>query len=344
MLLTAAAAPAQEQYFQEPPAKPKFSLRWDFLARYDRVDHLAYYGPIDRARFELRPELGFEPLEQLRIAVRGVFDYGTESDTYPEFDNFRSRGADLERYYVLWRPGRFAVRAGRFGMPLAASDLLWDKDIQTPGAAAAWESPDGAWTLAAAGFYAPQREGDRSRIGVGQVVWRSGDAGSLRLEAAASYWSYDLRNLKAQFIRENTAAVVDGQIVHASEFHVADLLLRLRFQVGAVPVVLSLDGLHNFRAGPRRKSAFEATLAAGRVGTPGQWRTFYTYQYVQRDAVVGAYNTDDWWFHTWYEGHRLGVAVTILPQVYVQASSSLQRRLDTRRWVNRYLVDVVKMF
>jgi hypothetical protein len=288
--------------------------------------------------------LGFEPLEQLRIAVRGVFDYGTEPETYPEFDNYRARGADLERYYVLWKPGRFAVRAGRFGMPLSASDLLWDKDIQTPGAAAAWESPNGAWTLAAAGFYAPQREGDRSRIGVGQVVWRSDEAGRLRLEAAASYWSYDLRDLQSYYIRENTKAVVRGRTVYGSQFHVADLLLRLRFQVGAVPIVLSLDGIHNFQAQARRKSAFEATLAAGRVGTPRQVRTFYTYQYVQRDAVVGAYNTDDWWFHTWYEGHRAGVAVTVLPQVYVQASASLQRRLDTRHWISRCLVDVVKMF
>ena len=342
--MAAATAAAQEQYFEEPPAKPTFSLRWDFLARYDRVDHIPYYGPIDRGRFELRPELGFEPFEQLRVAVRAVFDYGSDSETYPEFDNFRSRGADLERYYVLWKPGRFAVRAGRFGMPLSASDLLWDKDIQTPGAAAAWESANGAWTLAAAGFYAPQREGDRSRIGVGQVVWRSNEEGSLRLEAAASYWSYDLRHLKAEFIRENTSRAVDGQVVYASEFHVADLLLRLRFQVGTIPVVLSLDGLHNFQAQSRRKSAFEATLAAGRVGTPRQVRVFYTYQYVQRDAVVGAYNTDDWWFHTWYEGHRLGVAVTVLPQVYVQASASVQRRLDTRNWISRCLVDVVKMF
>jgi hypothetical protein len=137
---------------------------------------------------------------------------------------------------------------------------------------------------------------------------------------------------------------VDGRTVYASEFHVADLLLRVRYQLGSVPVVLSLDGLHNFQAQSRRKSAFEATLSAGRVGTPRQWRTFYTYQYVQRDAVVGAYNTDDWWFHTWYEGHRLGVAVTVLPRVYVQASGSLQRRLDTRHWVSRCLVDVVKMF
>jgi hypothetical protein len=344
-LLAAAAAAAQDaQYFEEPAAKPKLSLHWDLLARYDRIDHRAYYGLIDRGRLEFRPELDFEPLEELRFGVRGVIDYGSEPHGYPEFDNYRSRGAALERYYVLWKPGRFALRAGRFGMPLAASELLWDRDIQTPGAAAAWESSDGAWTVAAAGFYAPQRNGDRSRIGVGQVVWRVGEEARLQLEAAASYWGFDLRRMPAEFVRENSAQLVGGQVRYASDFQVADLLLRLRFRVGVLPVLLSLDGIHNFQAKAKRKSAFEATLAAGRVGTPGQVRAFYTYQYVQRDALVGAYNTDDWWFHTWYEGHRLGLAVTILPQTYVQLSGSLQRRLDTHRWINRCLVDVVKLF
>lgn len=341
----AASARAQDsQYFEEPPAKPKLSWRWDLLARFDEVDHRQYYVPIQRIRFEVRPEIDFDPWDSLRVGVRGVFDYATESYNYPAFDNYRARGGTLERYYVLWRPGRFALRVGRFGMPLAASEVLWDRDIQTPGGSAEWTSPDGAWTIAAAGFYAPQNHGDRSRIGVGQVVWRVGDAERLQLEASASYWGFDLRQMPEVYIRENTPVFSHGQLGYASEFEVADLLLRLRARAGGIPLVLSLDGIHNFRAAAKRRNAFEATLAAGRVGTPGQIRAFYTYQYVQRDALVAAYNTDDWWFHTWYEGHRAGVAVTFLPQTYVQLSGSLQRRLDTHSWVNRYLLDVVKMF
>ena len=107
---------------------------------------------------------------------------------------------------------------------------------------------------------------------------------------------------------------------------------------------MSLDGMRNFEAAKGRRHAFEGLVAVGRVGTPGDWRALYAYQYVQRDAVVGAYNGDDWWWHTWYEGHRLAVAVTILPQVYVQASGVVQRRLDEMYWLNRYIIDFVKMF
>ena len=61
-------------------------------------------------------------------------------------------------------------------------------------------------------------------------------------------------------------------------------------------------------------------------------------------SLVGAYNSDDWWYHTWYEGHRVAAAWTFLSNLYVQAAFTLQRRLDTHYWVNRYLVDIVKMF
>ena len=118
----------------------------------------------------------------------------------------------------------------------------------------------------------------------------------------------------------------------------------MRFPVGDVPVQVSLDGFDNFAAEQGRRLAFEAVVLAGQVGTPGDWRGFYAYQYIQRNATMGAYNTDDWWYHTWYQGHRLGVAWTFLPRVYLQGSFSVQRRLDAHFWVNRYLVDVVKMF
>ena len=68
------------------------------------------------------------------------------------------------------------------------------------------------------------------------------------------------------------------------------------------------------------------------------------FQYVEQDALLGAYNTDDWWFHSWYRGHRIGLALTVLPDVFVQGSVVFQQRLDRQNYLNRILVDLVKMF
>ena len=347
------AGTAQEaEYFQPPEQKPKLLFRWDALARYDLIDHLHFRGKIERLRLEVRPEADLDFSDRFRIGVRAVGDLGTDhnSDNLRNFDNYRSRGASIERYYIEAKPGPAVIRAGAFGMPLVASEMIWDRDIQTPGVAAAWEIPAGsssAFTVAGAGFYGPQRDGDHTRIGVGQAVWRVGDPLRLSVDLSAAYWHFDPDDLKPSYIRQNTFVVSGGVRQYASRFHLVDGMIRLRFPVGPVPATVSLDFVGNTGStvaiDPGR-FAFEGNLVLGRVGRPRNVRFIYTFQYVERDAVIGAYNTDDWWFHSWYRGHRVAIACTILPDVYVQGSIVFQQRLDQKSTLNRLMVDLAKLF
>jgi len=358
LLATAFLTPAgmslaqETQFFQPPPEKPHLVFRWDALARYDVIDHLHFRPGIERLRLEVRPELDLEFSDRLKIGARAVGDLGTDhnEDNGRNFDNYRSRGASLERYFLEAKPGRATIRAGSFGMPLVASEMIWDRDIQTLGVAAAWEFAAGGastLTMAAAGFSGPQREGDRTRIGAGQLVFRTGDPGRLALEIAGSYWHMDPEGLKDAYIRQNYSVLAGGKRVFLSKFHLVDGIVRLRFPVGKLPVAVSLDGVVNLgvaRAAEDDKSAVEASVSVGTLGKPGDWRAFYTYQYVERDAVLGAYTTDDWWFHSWHRGSRASVAVTILPLVFVQGTVTFQKRLDLPVTLNRVTVDLVKMF
>ena len=109
---------------------------WDALARYDLIDHLHFRPDIERLRLEVRPERGpgCSPTAS-RSASRAVGDLGTDhnADNARNFDNYRSRGASIERYYVEAKPGRPRSGPAAFGMPLVASEMIWDRDIQTPG-------------------------------------------------------------------------------------------------------------------------------------------------------------------------------------------------------------------
>ena len=351
-LLAAGFARAKEtQYFEPPAHKPQLVFHWDALARYDIIDHLRVRPDIKRWRFEFRPQLELAVSDRFKVGVRAIGDLGTDhnEDNARNFDNYRSRGATIERWFVEGKPGDWTIRAGSFGMPLVASEMLWDRDIQTPGLSISRDISAGAssFTVTAAGFYGPQREGDQTRIGAGQIVWRLGDADRLALEVAGSYWHIDPDDLKTAYFRQNYTEFRDGARVLGSRYRVADLLVRLRFPIGKVPLTVSLDGAVNNGVrdvAVREKSAFEASLTAGRLGNPWDWRAFVTYQYIERDAILGAYNTDDWWFHTWYRGVRAGVAVTVLPQVFVQGIVMFQRRLDLPTTLNRVTVDLVKMF
>lgn len=351
LFLTATSAAAQEepQYFEEP-AKPHFAFQWDFLARYDHIDHFQYFPAVARGRFELRPQVDFVASDRLQLGVRGVFNYGTEPniDNALYQDNYVSRGAYVDRYFLLWTPGAWTIRAGAFALPVVASDMLWDKyDIQTPGAAVSYVdrlSSTSSLTFSAAGFYGPQRYRDESILGVGQVVWSSGEESRFAVQASASFWNMDMRNVDPQYYRENRVVVVDGKLAYRSKFQLLDLLVKLQFPVAGLPVTLGLDFIHNFGSVGTGPNAYEASVAVGTVGTPRTWRGFFVYQYIGRDALVGAYNTDNWWWHTWAKGCRFGLSYTILPLVYVQPAFVFQRRLDQGYWINRVTVDLVKMF
>jgi hypothetical protein len=347
-LLWGSNAAAQEpEYFEPPPPQPKFTLRWEALFRYDSISQLRVRPDIERGRFEVRPELAFAPTDRFKAAVRAVANIGTDDnrENARNFDNYRSDGAMLDRLYVEARPGAWTILAGQFGMPLVASEMLWDRDLSTPGAAVSHQLATGASTLTLSGaaLFSPQREGDGTRIFAGQAVWRGGDD-RFAVEAGAAYWDFDVDDLKTHLVRQNSSEPYAGGQRPESGFRLADLLVRLRFPALRLPVTVSLDGIHNFEADGKNRDAFEGAVAIGSVGTPGTWRAFYMFQYVERDAVVGAYNTDDWWFHSRYRGHRAGVAVTLLPQVYVQGAFLVQRRLDLKTWLNRITVDLVKMF
>lgn len=343
---------AKEEFFAPEEQKPHFDFRWDFLGRYDRIENLVARPNIYRARFEVRPELDYVVSDRFRVGARGVGDWGTDrnTDNDPNFDNYRSRGASLDRYFIEGKPGDFDLRAGSFGTPLVASEMLWDHDLQTLGAAATWQIHAGpsTFTLAGTGFRGPQREGDRTRVEAGQLIWRSGDPSRFSVEVAGSFWNFDLDHLKIAFIRQNySESVAEGGPGFVSRFEIADALVRFRFPIGSAPVLLSLDGLKNFGSREEAKGddrAFEGSLTVGSVGTPGQIRGFYTFQYVQREAVLGAYNTDDWWLHSWYRGHRFGLAITVLPQVYVQGTAMFQERLDRNFYIRRFTAELVKTF
>ncbi len=282
--------------------------------------------------------------------MRAVFNYGTEEnyDNALYGDNYVSRGAYVDAYYLLWTPGSWTIRAGAFDQPIASSEMLWDhRDIQTPGAAVSYLDrlgPSSNLTFTAAGFYSPQRYSDESILGVGQVAWNSGEPSRLAIQAAAAFWNLDMRDVAAQYFRQNRVRIVDGRLQYASRFQLLDFLVRLQFPLGGLPVTVGLDFIHNFGIVGTGPNAYEAAVTVGSVGTPRTWRAFLVYQYIGRDALVGAYNTDDWWWHTWARGYRFGLSYTILPMVYVQPAVVFQRRLDFDYWLNRITVDLVKMF
>ena len=356
-----AAAPTTEDAprYEAPAARSRFEFRWDALVRYDVIE-LSKQAPVQdihRWRTEARPELDWMPNDRLRLGVRLVGDLGSDSNrtNTARVDNYRSNGGALDRAFVEARPGSLVLSAGQFAMPLRTTEMLWDRDVQVIGGSGAWRLPTGAMsalTLTAGFFYGPQRAHDDSHIAAGQATFEAGDPATFAVDVSESFWRFThLNRVGAAYLRQNEPG---GYVPlpgysgsrYANDFRMIDSLAR--FRVGGArrfPVTLSVDWVHNFAAEALDYAdGVEAALRIGREGRPGDVQLFDVYQYVDRDAVVGAYNTDDWWFHSWYVGHRAGFSVTVLPQVVLRPSVVFQRRQDRRHYLNRYLLDLVKTF
>ncbi|HWC65765.1 MAG TPA: putative porin [Thermoanaerobaculia bacterium] len=355
-----APPPSADERFEPLPAPAsRFDLRWDALVRYDVIE-LSKQAPaedIHRWRTELRPELDWVASDRFRLGVRLAADLGSDANrtNAARLDNYRSNGVSLDRAYLEAKPGPFMILAGQFAMPFRTSEMFWDHDVSVIGASAAWRLPLGAFSAIIAGagfFYGPQRRHDASHIAAGQATLEVGNPENVALDWSESYWRFThLGRTGEAWLRQNAAAYAalpgyGGGSPYENDFRIVDSLARVRLASGGrFPVTLSVDWAHNLAATEREyRDGVEAALRVGHEGTAGDVQLFDVYQYVDRDAVVGAYNTDDWWFHSWYVGHRVGVSVTVLPQVMFRPSVVFQRRQDRKHYLNRYLLDLVKTF
>ena len=351
-----------QPHYEAPPSTEGFEFRWDALLRYDDIQ-LARQAPapnIYRWRSEVRPELDWRASDRFRLGVRLLGELSSDSNATNDrlFDNYRSNDAALDRAFLEARPGNFTITAGKFGMPLRATEMMWDHDVQVLGGSASWRIPLSATaslSLAGGFFYGPQRERDDSHIAAAQATWAFGDPDSFAIDWSESYWRFThLQKTARHFVRQNASYTAVspygsgtpvGVPVYENDFRILDSIARFRFGIAKFPVSLSLDWAHNLAATEREyRDGFEAAIRVGREGDRGDFQVFDVYQYVDRDAVVGAYNTDDWWFHSWYVGHRVGVAYTVVAGVEIRPSVVFQRRQDRSHYLNRYLFDLVKTF
>ena len=279
----ASAAAAQEAVLRGAAAKPSSRAAGISSRATTTSSTWEYYPTISRGRFELRPRS--ISIRFATLAHRGARDlrlrHADEHRGRLYEDNYISRGRGHRAILPALEPRQLSrSRAGAFGMPLVASRCSGTATSRRPGAAAAWESWDGAWSCCRRrGFYGPQHYHDDSHPRRRSGRLESRRAGPVPIEAAAAYWSFDMRNLEPRLLSARTPPrSSDGEPATVQVPASLDLLVRLRFPArsGAVTRVSSTASATSRRR-TESAQAFEGALVAGQVGTPGSWRASYAY-------------------------------------------------------------------
>ena len=321
----------------------KFGFHVDTLVRYETTRDVLTSPATDptlqenqeRWIFRARPRLEFGG-DKFSIGVGGDFYYADEDNLIPPppqttlvllRDNFDSRSARLDLAFVKATPiSWMELAVGRFEMPVAFTEMIWDKDLRVQGASLALgvRNRGNLERAAVTGLFSRASHalddgGDDffADTGVemttisGELAFKSGQSGSLQLVGSWVEWS-KIRNMEVPLRRQNPR--IAGQYVR-EEYQVFDAVARLTVG-GAMPLQLVANMSWNVGDDPGTLA-----LITHPNGQKGLWlaavlgaldssraRAEYTYASVDRDATLAAYNADDFFWGTGWSGHRAELA------------------------------------
>ena len=350
LVLVAASSAAQDEVYQSDK-KYSFRLVGDALARQEWTWDI-FVSPTqtrkeDRWRLQARPRLEIG-VGKLVLGVGGDFNYSKDENTklapgaFPLYrDNYDSRDARVDLAFASLKPASWLqVQGGRFVMPIAFTEMVWDRDLRAQGGAVTFAVRDrgavrrlGVTGLWSRGSHVFNDASTTLFTTAADLDLRLGENTSLEVLAAWMDWSR-ITTMDLRIRRQNTR--VNGQFVFG--YKVVDFVARLRFG-GTVPVQLVGDLCLNTEVDENRKGIWAAAVLGSLRTTVV--RAEYVYADVENDATQGAYGADDFLWTTGWKGHRLDLGGRLTDNVSLHLVGQLQQFYGSPRpaerdlWVKR---------
>ncbi len=357
-VLACAAAAAQAAAQDTAPVyqqQQAFRFTGDSLARYEwtRNEPDGYGGSLDQSRWRIqvrpRVEATFGPVD---LGVGGDLNYSQDINyqnpdgTAPAIirDNYRSRDVRLDLAWARVKLGPVVAQGGRFFMPLPLTEMIWDRDLRPQGGTAGLQfGGKGASSsrFALTGIYAKGSHvfQDESVMygGGAELKLAMGPTGSFQL--VGSYLQFDkLDQLGPPIRRQNSR--LGGLLV--DNYHVVDVVGRLT-STGQFPMSLVGDYCWNTALDSGNHGLWLAVVLGSTEVSRAQAE--YTYAKIDRDATLGAFNSDDFYWGTGWEGHRVDLATGLGKGNSLHGIAQWQRFKDSpdpvvaQQWVTRYRIE-----
>lgn len=336
----------------------------DALARYEWTRDIpaAGGGTTKDARWRLQVRPRFEAIVgPLDLGVGGELNYSQDQNDEPPAgqetlglvrDNYRSRDARLDLAYARLNLGPVRAVGGRFEMPLALTEMLWDDDLRPQGGAVSLQlgEPVAGQGLVLSGLYATGSHvfEDRSLVYGGSARLAAPAGRNSRIEIVGSYLQFDkLDRLGVPIRRQNTRELdTEGRPIPngllAVEYRVADVVVRLA-ATGQFPLLLIADYCWNTTLESGNRGLWLSSVLGTLEGSRAQ--ATYTYASVDRDATLAAFNGDDFFWGTGWEGHRVDIGSVAARNSSVHAIVQWQRFKDNpdpavaEAWVKRWRLE-----
>lgn len=324
----------------------KLDIYGDLRLRHETDNNVDRRPTRNRERVRLR--LGAIYQLSVELDIGGRIVTGNAIDPKSSHQNFgggfESFELTLDRAYITYRPQKvpgLSIRAGKFTHPFRMNpvygELVWDADIQPEGISLSYTLANDKLKLFdrlgfAIGEYLvlQQNELDEASLFVAQVSGDKGLTANLDLLAALGWYRYsDLTpDGSLAFRLKNAGNAIAGD-EFLSRFSILNPIVALMYKGLSKPLTLSGEFMFNTRAARGRGEGWAGGVSYGEARKAKDWRAYYQFQYIERDAILSAVSQDDFTLATNFRGHMFGVQYKLSDSVVLHLWALLAERLSS---------------
>jgi len=293
------------------PAEETAASAWswfgDLLLRGDHVTDIPRPVEPDVHRVFGRGRAGvlYDPIPTLELgaAIKLAASDLDNAEDRSYNNNERSNDIAVDQFFLRWRPNETtSLLVGKAVFPLELSPLVWDSDLRPLGLSvqSTWQVGTFDHIGITAGYFNGNLPyGDDSRIGALQAAYRWHEGAPTNAAVLLSYLDFsDLDTLTLQG-QSRTNRRIGNHLL--SDYRLLDLQFVGRMRPGDWPLEARVDLLRNLGADDQRDGA-RFSLVLGDRRQPRGLEFGFAAQRIQRDAAMAAFNSDDWWFHSFAHG------------------------------------------
>ncbi len=293
-----------------------------------------------RGRISVRPGVIWAASESLELGAAVRASAATQ-DAIPGTDNEEADGIRLDQAFLRWLPSsRSTLTVGKAENQLWLTPMVWDLDLRPVGVAYSHERGVRAFDsirLVAALYEGDHRFEDESRIAAVQAAWSIRQGAAYGGELAVAFLHFDdlERLTSSPLVRTNRVA--RGRL--QSDFELVDLQAAARVPLARGALEARVNHVVNLGA-DRDDRATRFSLNWAPESDSARFEGGLAYQRIQRDAVVGAFNSDDWWFHSAVRGANAWLGFRPRRDLAIRLSGFSERADDRTVRFERLLLDL----
>jgi hypothetical protein len=355
---TPADAPAPVAVAQALQPRSRLAISGDFRLRYE-----ANIGDADAPDWDrgvLRARLGATYAVSDRLTVGGRLATGDPDDPNSS-DVTLSNFADdfdvsLDQAFAHYTRAGADVWGGKFALPFARTELVWDGDVNPQGIGAAYGIPVGAGALRFSGLYFLVDQSvagsDSSMVGA-QASVDLPLTEDLRFELSAARYGYSLPGVAGADAGDFRSNLIGPDGRYVSDFDLFDVIGAATFRGWERwPVRVTGEYVRNLGARTPGDTGYSIELAAGTAVEKGDWRFGYGYSVAEVDAVLAAFSHDNTTIATNYRQHTLFVDYVLMDRIMLDATLYRYRPYDAAfsgandpdDWLNRLRLNFQVVF